>query len=358
MNEIGPSYVTDLVSALPFIGDLSPTLQVLILALVALGLAGVATKVVTTVLGKLAEKTKTKADGIVIEHVEKPAIWVMFAALLYLALAPLVVPEGLASVLRSLLDTVFIVTVGVLVTKVSHALFEVWKETVSKKLSTVRDETLLPILSKFATGAIWVLTGIFILSAWNIDVTPFLAGLGIFGLAIGFGVRDSLNNIFGGISLALDKAYKVGDRIKLEDGTDGFVRDISLRSTRIETFDGDMIMVPNGKIANEQIQSYTQPTTVTRVTVPVGVGYGSDVEKVENLILDVLTNLEDVSTEKEPSVVFDKMADSAIVFKGFFWAEYPVAVKKKREATRKIYEELTREGVNIPYPTRTVYVKE
>ena len=358
MEQIGPAYVTSIVSSLSVIGDLSPLLQAITLSVIALGFAGIATKLVTLIAKQVTTRTKTKADDILLDHVEKPLIWVVFAGLLYVAVAPLLVPTSLVGTIRGLLDTIFIVTLGILATRISHALFRIWQETISDKLDTVRDETLLPLLSKFATGAIWILTVILVLSSWGLEVGPFLAGLGIFGIALGFGIKDSLGNIFGGISLALDAAYKVGDRVKLESGVDGFVRDISLRSTRIETFDGDMVMVPNGNVANEEVKSFTQPTTVTRVTVPIGVGYGSDIEKVESLFEDIVNNLEGIEKEPAPKVVFDEMADSAITFKAFFWADYGNAVSKKREATRKMYEALTREGIDIPYPTRTVHLEE
>ena len=316
MEPLGPQFVIDNLNSTP-IASLPPFVQTLILVVVALSLAGLLAKVGIQSVRTLTSKTKTNADDIIISRVEKPITILFFTGFLHLSLAPLVVADGLAGTLRSILTSINIIASAYVLSRLVGSLFKVWKEEVASKTESVLDDTMLPLLSKFAGVAIWIFAGIFVLSAWGIEIGPFLAGLGIAGIAIGFAVRDSLNNIFSGIALAFDAAYKVGDKVRLADGTVGIVRDITLRSTRIESYDGDMVMVPNGKIANEAIYSFAQPNEDSRVTVEFGVEYGSDVEDVEQSVKEVLSSMEGV--KREPKVVFDSMGDSAIGFKAFFF---------------------------------------
>ena len=104
------------------------------------------------------------------------------------------------------------------------------------------------------TNPFVILALLFIMNRWGIEIGPLLASLGIAGIAIGFAVKDSLANIFGGIQLIVDKTFKVGDKVELSDGTVGVIQDISLRSTRIRTYDNELIIIPNGKMANEAIK--------------------------------------------------------------------------------------------------------
>ncbi len=308
---------------------------------------------------RLTAKTKTKLDDLILERTHKAIIYMVFLIGMKLAIVPLALSERVSLIINNILGTVIIfLSISVALAVVDVLINEEGKKWAKKTKSTVDDE-LLPIMHKTANAAIYILGFIFILNTWNIDVTGVLAGLGIAGIAIGFAVRDSLANIFGGISIILDKAYKVGDKIKLESGEVGIVYNIGLRSTRLKTFDNQLLTIPNSKMANSKIQNYTQPTHQERVNVEFGVEYGCDVEKVKKVVLDVIKKQKDTLKKPEPQVVFTEMGDFALKFVAKFWVDdYNKAYSAKLDATKAIYNALNKSKIGIPFPTQTIYVKK
>ncbi len=168
-----------------------------------------------------------------------------------------------------------------------------------------------------------------------------------------------MKNVFGGITLILDKNFEIGDKVKLESGELGEVLDIGLRSTKLRTYDNEVIYVPNGYLANSRILNYTRPTSKIRVGIAFGVEYGSKVKNVQKVVLKVIKGMKEVLKDPEPRVLFLEMGDSALSFKAFFWVEnWKNAYSKKLEATEKIYDALNKAKIGIPLPTQSVYVKK
>ncbi|MFH1682821.1 MAG: mechanosensitive ion channel family protein, partial [Candidatus Woesearchaeota archaeon] len=156
-----------------------------------------------------------------------------------------------------------------------------------------------------------------------------------------------------------DENFEVGDKVKLESGDLGEILDIGLRSTKIRTYDNEVIYVPNGYLANSRILNYTRPTAKIRVGVEFGVVYGSDVKKVQKVVMDVIKGMEEVLDDPAPAVQFLQMADFALNFKAYFWVpDWKNSYSKKLEATEKIYNALNKAKISIPFPTSTVYLKK
>ena len=235
---------------------------------------------------------------------------------------------------------------------------ETWAITFSKKTKSNLDDVLLPLLHK-VTKVFFVLIGLmWVLKIWKINITPYLAGVGISGIVLGLALQDSLKNIFGGISLLLDRTYQVGDKIQLESGEVGTILDIGLRSTKLVTFDNEVIYIPNGYLANSRVLNYARPDPKVRTRVFFGVEYGTDVDKVRKIVMDVITNMDDVMADPAPNVQFLEMGDFALKFRANFWVDqWNLAYDKKLEATEKIYNALRKAKIGIPFPTQTVYLK-
>jgi small-conductance mechanosensitive channel len=172
-------------------------------------------------------------------------------------------------------------------------------------------------------------------------------------------LQDSLKNVFGGITLILDKTFRVGDKIKLESGEVGEIEDIGLRSTKLRTYDNELIYVPNGQLANARVQNYTRPTEMVRVSVVFGVEYGSDVKKVQKTVLGVIKKIKDILDKPEPTVQFLEMGDFSLNFAARFWVpRWDKSFGKKLEATEKIYDALNKAKIGIAFPTQTIYLKK
>ena len=306
-------------------------------------------------LEKFAAHTKNKFDDMIFEHTKKPLLYLLIAYAVKLALLNLGINGAVDKLINSIMAVVFLYTIlrGI------DILVETWAITFSKKTKTQVDDVLLPLLHKI-TKVLFVIIGLlWVLKIWHVDITPYLAGVGISGIVLGLALQDSLKNIFGGVTLLLDKTYQLGDKIKLESGEIGTIHDIGLRSTKMITIDNEIVYVPNGYLANSRVTNYAKPDPKVRSSVLFGVEYGTDVEKVRKLVLGILAGIDGILKEPAPSVHFTEMGDSALKFKANFWVEkWTLAYDKKLEATEKIYNALNKAKIDIPFPAQTVYFKK
>jgi small-conductance mechanosensitive channel len=203
-----------------------------------------------------------------------------------------------------------------------------------------------------------ILGFIWILSIWGVDIGPFLASLGIAGFVIGFAMQDSLKNIFGGIGLILDQTLQVGDRVSLEGGELGLVDTITIRSTKIRTFDNEIITIPNGRLSGMKIRNFTQPNARLRVVINFSTAYGSSTDKVKEVVVSAIKKIGGIREEPTADAIMVGMADSGLDWQARFWVdEQSTAFTKKLEALDIIYKALNKNNIEIPFPTRTVHLK-
>jgi len=308
------------------------------------------------ILRTVAQMTKTDVDDILIRAAKNvvtyavPVIGLM-AALTPLALQSVIPQRMLFTLLAVLLMRGAINLVGDL---------SEWLETTAAKrnVSTL-DEGLLPLLRKTLKTIIAVIGVLIILGKWGIQIGPMVGALGIGGLAIAMALNSSLSNIFAGIQLILDRSINVGDKVKLESGDLGIVLDIGLRSTRLQTYDNEVISLPNSQLANAQVKNFTKPDATIRVTVDFGVAYGSKIAEVKKVVLDAIKQLDDIMLEPEPQVLFLNMNDFSLDMSARVWVDdYSKQFEKRLEMTELVYNTLNESGIEIPFPTRTVYMKQ
>jgi len=306
-------------------------------------------------LERFASKTKNKIDDMVFHNIKGPLFLVLLGYGVKLALLNLQVNGTVAKMIDSVMAVVFLYAI----LKGIDIAVETWAITFSKKTKSNLDDVLLPLLHKI-TKVLFVMVGfLWVLKIWDIDIAPYLAGVGISGIVLGLALQDSLKNVFGGISLLLDKTYQVGDKVQLESGEVGTIHDIGLRSTKMVNFDNEVVYIPNGYLANSRVLNYTRPDPKVRSHVLFGVEYGSDVDKVRKIVLAALKEIDGIMAEPAPTVQFIEMGDFALKFRANFWVErWSVSYDKKLEATEKIYNALRKAKISIPFPTQTVYLKE
>lgn len=228
---------------------------------------------------------------------------------------------------------------------------------VSAVLTEERTEhsRVVPIFQNVWTAVLLGITGFFVLSLWNVDVTPLLASAGILGIVIGLAARDTLANFFGSISLYADGTYAVGDYIVLESGERGRVEDISIRSTVLRTRDDMLVTVPNSVLNTATITNESSPQRERRVRVKVGVAYGSDVDEVEDTLLEVADAENLVLDSPAPRVRFRGFDDSALDVELLCWIPAPVMRGRATHRLNKsVYRAFTDAGIQIPFPQRVV----
>ena len=196
-----------------------------------------------------------------------------------------------------------------------------------------------------------------ILSIWKINITPLLASAGIVGVAIAIAAKDTLSNFFGGISIFMDRPYKIGDYIVLNSGERGEVVAIGMRSTRIKTRDDILISIPNSILANSKIINESAPVPNFRVRIPVSVAYGSDIDLVEKTLLDIASNNDQILPEPAPRVRFREFGDSALNFELLCWAREPsLRGRTIHELNCTIYKKFNEKGITIPFPQRDLHI--
>jgi MscS family membrane protein len=313
-----------------------------------------------TVGRKITAKTRTDLDDVLIDIIEEPVVAVVFLIGVYIAFNFLQVRDaGIKEIFNSTFKTAIIIVLAWTATRFVNAFREKILIPLSRKTKSSFDDQLVPLFSKGAKLIIAAIALIMVLDSIGFDVTALVAGIGIGGLALAFAAQETISNLFGGVSLILDKSVKIGDKIKLESGEVGVVQEVGLRSTRIKTYSNEVIIVPNSKMANSKIINYAQPNLYGRGEVKFGVSYGSDVNKVEKVVLEIMKKHPKVSVKKEPKVEFLEMADFSLNFTAKFWCEkYTDVWSTERELTKEIYNGLRKNKIEIPFPTHTVYVKK
>ena len=219
------------------------------------------------------------------------------------------------------------------------------------------DANAIRIVSNLITIAFLVVFIWNVADYWGIPVHAVLASAGIAGLAVALAGREALANILGGLSLLSDRPFKGGDYIVLESGERGEVVDIGLRSTRIVTRDDVQISVPNHILTNSKIINESAPKSRFRVHIEVGVAYGTDVDNVEKILLELAMANPLVADAPEPRVRFRRMGDSSLDFDLLCWAHRPHDKGKLiHQLNRDIYTTFKKVGIEIPFPQRDVHL--
>ncbi len=330
-------------------------LKFLVILGISLIVAFLVKLIVARILKPLAEKTKTLVDDLIIKSIASVIFYIILVLGFKIGFQTLQIET---EIYHSLVDTFLVLMVMIALLRIIHNLSEHWLEDWAKKTKSTADDRLIPLVEKILKAVLIVLAVIFIFDSWNIDISPLLATAGIAGLAIGFAVKDSLANIVGGIQLVLDKTFKVGDKIQIESGEMGVILDIGLRSTKLRTYDNEVIYIPNGQLSNSKIKNFTVPDLSVRVNVNFGVEYGSDTDQVKKVVYEAVKMIETVLEHPVPVVQFLKMSDFSLDFVARAWVQnYTKAYRTQLEMTEVIYNALNEANIGIPFPTRTILTK-
>lgn len=192
-----------------------------------------------------------------------------------------------------------------------------------------------------------------VLGVWRVDLTPFLASAGIIGIIIGFAAQDTISNFAAGVSLYSDRTFAVGDVISLPSGERGTVVDISIRSTTILTRDNTTVTIPNAEFNRQQVMNESAPQRRRRVRMNVGVAYGSDLDSVEEALLEVAEDVSLVLENPQPVVRFRDFENSAIRAQLQCYIQHPSSLGRVRDQLiRGIDRAFKARDIKIPFPQR------
>ena len=216
-------------------------------------------------------------------------------------------------------------------------------------------EGVTQLLGQLTYGAV-VVFGVITAMQRFFDVTAFLAGLGILGFTVGFALQDVMKNFAAGVILLIQQPFHIDEFIGVA-GFDGQVLEIDLRATEMRALDGRMISIPNAEVLAHPIINYTRAER-RRIELSVGVGYDTDTEAARNVVLDVLQNVPGFMAEPAPMIGFSNFGDSALELNTYFWVDASLTnpIAAKDAAFTLIKNALDKEGIDIPFPIRTVYM--
>ncbi len=181
--------------------------------------------------------------------------------------------------------------------------------------------------------------------------------IGALTVGIGFGLQNIVNNLASGIILAFERPVQVGDTIELGSRL-GTVKNIGIRSSTIQAYDGSEVIIPNGDLISQQLVNWTFSNTQRRLEVFVGVAYGSDIKKVNEILTEV-TNDDQILKHPPPKVLLNDFADSRVEFRMLIWVEnFSIGLDVKDKILKRIYGAFDENGIKIPFPQRDLHLVE
>jgi small-conductance mechanosensitive channel len=333
-----------------------PWVRAVLVLLASLVLAWIVDRLFRKVLRRLTARTGTDIDDKLIQILRRPVFYSVVLVGLHATTKILELDPSVREWIASLLATAAIVIWSGAGLRACSTILDALSR-LSQRVGWL-DSRTLPLFDNLARLLIVGAAAYFLMVAWGINVTAWLASAGILGLAFGFAAKDTLANLFGGLFVIADAPYKIGDFINLDTGERGRVIKIGLRSTRLLTRDDVEITLPNAVIANSKIVNESGgPWEQTRVAVKVGVAYGSDVDQVRALLMEAALSVQHVMPDPEPRIRFIEMGDSALIFRVMVWIDEPVSRGRVLDGLNTaIYKALNAAEVAIPFPQRDVHI--
>jgi len=324
------------------------------LVLVGVLLALIARKIVNYLKAK-AGQTETQLDDIVMKAIGTPVQITIVAFFIWLALKTFpVLPDKYAFLLGPQFVTSFWILIGAwIISSFLYDIISIYGHMIAGETEGDWDDRLVEFFVLIAKYLIWFAAFMLILSTFEIDVTPFLAGAGIAGIAVALAAQDIVSNFLGGALITVDKPFKVGDRVKI-DNYYGDIVGVGTRSTRLKTLEHQIVTFPNNKITSNIIINYSEPDPKIKMTIPVSVAYGSDVDKVTSVLYEVVDAAIRESgyllDTPKPQVFFVEFGASDLKFIVKVWAKlYSTPDEVKDAINRRINARFAQEGIEIPF---------
>jgi len=320
--------------------------------------ASIIDKIFVSFLKKIVQKTKTTIDDKLIE-VLHPAIYNTILYLgFYVALNILSMPERIAFIFSGIIKSLIVIywSIGLFN---SFIIIIKWISGKDSDRALIKKKTL-PLFDNLGKIVIFLFSVYFIMLCWGINVTAWIASAGILSVVLGFAAKDTLGNLFAGIFIMADSPYKEGDYINLDTGERGYVNDIGIRSTRIQTRDDIEITIPNSVIANSKIINESGgPYEKERIRITVDVAYGTDLDVVKTILSSIAEKSDSVCTNPTPRVRFREFGESGLRFQLLAWIEKPeFRGRVIDELSTNIYNTFNKENIEIPFPQRTIHIKK
>jgi small-conductance mechanosensitive channel len=309
-------------------------------------------------LRRWGETTSGKVDVVLTESLGGPIlIWSLILGI-YFATESLDLPDRSLRIIERTLFILTILSLTMMASRLAGNLIRFYGTRIQGAMPVT---TLTQNLAQLFVAVVGILIALYHL---GISITPILTAFGVGGLAVALAMQDTLSNLFAGFYVSMAGQVRLGDYIKLNTGEEGYVTDISWRSTTIRTLNNNLVIIPNAKLAQAIVTNYCLPEKRVSLNIPVNVSYGSDPDHVERVLLEETRNavgsVPGLLAEPAPSVrLIPGFGDSAMNFTlSCQVAEFVDQFLVQHELRKRILERFRAERIEIPFPARTVYVRE
>ncbi len=314
-------------------------------------------KVVIAYLAKLAARTKWRFDDVVIASVRGSVIFWALALGMYVIVQTQGLSKEVIQISSKALAVLVIFSVTVVISNIGTEIIDYYKSVIAGLASTTS------LLKNIIRITVYSIGGLVILDDLHVSIAPLLTALGVGGLAIGLGLQETLSNFFSGLQILAARQIQVGNYIRLGSGEEGFVEDLNWRATVIRTLPGNHVIIPNRNLSNLVVTNYERPDPDMSIVFNLGVDYTSDLRKVEEVTVEVATEIQKTvqgaKRDFVPFIRYNQFGDSSINFSvilrgNTFVDQYLI----KHEFMKRLKERYDKEGINIPFPIRTVFMKK
>jgi small-conductance mechanosensitive channel len=328
------------------------------LCVLALTLAmGYATKRVTVhVLRSWAARSKAPTAQFVIDAIKGPfMIWVLILGT-HLALESSDLPPRATHAIARILLALWILSLTIISSRLAGGLIKYHGGISGAMPVTTLTQTLAQL-------AVVILGLLVLLNLQGVSITPILTALGVGGLAVALALQDTLSNLFAGFYVAVARQVRLGDYIRLNTGEEGYVTDIGWRSTSVRALANNMIIIPNSKLGQANVTNFYLPDKRVGVSIQIAVAFDSDPDQVERLLLEeaqtAAREIPGMLAEPAPGVSFDPgFGDWSLRFSlGYSVQEFADQFRVGPELRKRILKRLRLEKIDMPFPTRTVYLR-
>ena len=320
-------------------------------------LAGYAAKrLIARLLRPWAARGKGPTPQIVIDALKGQfMIWMLILGT-HLAIQSSELPSPATTWIGRVLLALFILSLTIIASRLAGALIK-YHGGISGALPIT---TLTQTLAQLAVVILGLLV---LLNLWGISITPILTALGVGGLAVALALQDTLSNLFAGFYMAVANQVRLGDYIRLNTGEEGYVTDIGWRSTTIRALASSIIIIPNSKLGQAIVTNFYLPDKRVAVSIQIGVAYGCDPDRVERVLLEeaqaAAREIPGMLADPAPGVSFDPgFGEWALGFTlGYNVQEFADQFRVRAELRKRILKRLYQEKIEMPFPTRTIYMR-
>lgn len=335
--------------------DLAIAAAIFIMALI---FSNIISKIIMSILKKLTSKTKTKMDDQLLEIIKTPLKFSIILVGFYIAKEWLNLSQldtFLDKIIQTFATIIVFWLIYRLVAKFSY-IFDKFSSRFGKKLSSDIENFIVKTLKIL----VFIVAIMSILQSWGINVSAFLASLGLVGMAFALAAKDTAANLFGSLVIFTDRPFKIGDWIQTPQ-VEGTVENIGIRSTRVRAFTQALISVPNATIANSPITNWSKMGR-RRIKTRLGLTYSTTKEQMQNILEGLRAMLKNHPDIHDDTIMvrFDEFGDSSLsIFCYFFttttnWAKF---LETKEDVNFKIMEIVEKNGSSFAFPSQSIYVE-